>query len=340
MSTVKPLVSIIMPAYNAEEYIHQAIESIVNQTYDHWELLICDDGSTDKTCKVISDFSDKRIQLVAKTKNTGAFISKNLLISKANGSYITFLDADDIMSPSRIELQLKAFSRNAKLGMVGCQMGYINKNGRIIRHSNRPLNYEDIIKDIYSNNVIGGSTMFIKKSVLDDIGGGFRSYFKRLSYQDYDLSILIAEKYPCYNLPDFLYYYRQHDTSISKVCDPDRLLAKDLVIYLAKQRRERGTDDLMEGKSQLVDQYLNELRLPYIEDPSKIYRQFAADYMYAELYVKAIKTSWHSIIKRPYLVKNWRTFFYCVRMSIYFTFTISKRVPNEYIVYSRSEFDS
>lgn len=316
MENYNPLVSIVMPAYNCEKYIEQAIESVIHQTYNNWELLISDDGSIDGTYHKIQTFKDPRIRFIAKTENLGAFTAKNVLLREAQGEFITFLDSDDFMATNRVELQLKELLENKELMMVGCQVGYVDNAGKLIRTSSKPTSYKEVLDNIYKNNVIGGAVMFLRKSVIDEVGGGFRPYFKRLSYQDYDLSILVAERYPCYNLPLVLYYYRQHESSVSKVLQVDRVISKDVVMHLAIQRKLNGTDDLMDGNTHLVDAYFDKLREPYKKDATLIYRDYAANYMYNRLYVKAVKVSWRSVLLEPFKWVNWMTLQYCIRTSI------------------------
>jgi len=101
-----PLVSVLMPAFNAEKYIAQAIESILQQTYPHFELLILNDGSTDRTQLIIDQFDDARIIKINLAKNQGLVKARNQLVSAAKGEYIAFLDADDIALSNRLRLQV------------------------------------------------------------------------------------------------------------------------------------------------------------------------------------------------------------------------------------------
>ena len=96
----------------------------------------------------------------------------------------------------------------------------------------------------------------------------------------------------------------------------DRLLARGLVIHLARQRRERGYDDLMAGEPEKADAFLEKLRLPYQEDFSLIYRQYAANFMYARLYAKAVSTAWEGALREPLRLENWRTLQYCIRKAL------------------------
>jgi glycosyltransferase involved in cell wall biosynthesis len=105
---VAPLVSVIMPAFNAEKYIGQAIESVLGQTYKNLELIIFDDGSTDQTRKVIERYLDPRIVAMLSDQNHGVVYARNAMIDLAKGKYIALMDADDIADPGRLEKQVQA----------------------------------------------------------------------------------------------------------------------------------------------------------------------------------------------------------------------------------------
>lgn len=310
------LVSIVMPAFNSEQFIEKAIRSVIDQTYSNWELLVCDDGSTDNTKDIIRSFADERIIYVGESARLGAFAARNMLIKRSSGAYVTFLDADDYIDIRRIELQVNKFESSPHLGMVGCQVAFVDSEGNVLRTSSKPITHEEIMRNIYKSNVIGGSYVMIRREVLNAVGGQFREYFRRLSYQDYDLSMLIAERFLCCNLEEVLYYYRQHSGSTSKLLSADRLIAREIVVYLARQRQSEGSDYLMQGRTDLVDEHFEKLRIPYKRDPSLVYRKFAADYMYNRLYGRAIKASWRAVLECPRKLENWRILQYCLRTSL------------------------
>lgn len=312
------LVSIIMPVYNCEKYIDRAITSIRDQTYTHWELLVCDDASTDRTLSLVKKLADDDLQIRVFTnqENLRLLKTRNKLLDSARGDLITFQDGDDYSDPRRLELMVREFERNPRLGVLASQVAYVSDDNSILRISAKPLHYKDVLQRMYDQNVVGGSIMMIRREALNPVGGKFREYFDRLSYQDYDLSLLIAEKYEAYALPQILYYYRQHASSSSKRISADRIIAKNIVSYLAKQRRDTGQDDLMRNRPDLVDSYFEELRKPYKTDPSLVYREFASVYMYNRLFGSAIKTAWQGLLIRPTYFVNWRTLQYCVRISL------------------------
>ena len=100
------LVSIIMPSWNTGRFIAESIESVINQTYANWELLIVDDCSTDNTNEVVRKFNDDRIKFFKNEKNSGAAITRNRALREANGEWIAFLDSDDLWLPKKLEHQI------------------------------------------------------------------------------------------------------------------------------------------------------------------------------------------------------------------------------------------
>lgn len=117
MAVATPIVSIIVPAYNAEKYIHEAIQSVVDQTFQEWELLVVDDGSTDSTAKTINSFSDERIVLIQQ-KNAGVSSARNSGIELARGKYITFLDADDVLPSKSLEARVEYMEKHSEVDLV------------------------------------------------------------------------------------------------------------------------------------------------------------------------------------------------------------------------------
>ena len=106
------LVSVIMPSYNTGKYIGKSIESVINQTYSNWELIIVDDCSDDDTEEVVSVFKDERIKCFKNAFNSGAAISRNRALREAKGRWIAFLDSDDIWKPTKLEKQLEFMQCN------------------------------------------------------------------------------------------------------------------------------------------------------------------------------------------------------------------------------------
>jgi len=310
----KKLISVIMPAYNAEKYIKEAIDSILSQTYSSFELIIADDGSTDDTKKIIESFNDSRIVISHNIKNKGKTDTVNRLLKLVKGEYITIHDADDTSHIDRLKLLLKFFKKDKELGMVGSWAEIVSEDGKqLINLDKRPEHDSDIKKQIVHSSTFCGATVMIKREVYEKIGG-YREYFEDLGYQDYDWTYLISDNFKVYNIQKPLYKYRQVPQSRSKRVNPKRVVSDKLVQFLAKKRKENnGIDCLMESNELPINKYLEELLIPYKKDSSLIYREFASGAMYNNMKKSAINLSWQAIKEKPFKLINWRTLFYCLR---------------------------
>ena len=126
---MKELVSIIMPSYNTAKYIKETIESVINQTYTNWELLIVDDCSTDNTDEIVKEFRDERIKYYKNGKNSGAAISRNKALKEAKGKWIAFLDSDDLWEKEKLEKQI-LFMKNNNYNFSYTQYQEIDENSK------------------------------------------------------------------------------------------------------------------------------------------------------------------------------------------------------------------
>lgn len=142
-------ISIITPSYNSAQYIGRTIDSILNQTYENWELLIIDDCSTDQSRAVIQQYvnQDSRIQLICLEQNSGAAVARNTGIEKATGRYIAFLDSDDTWHPEKLEKQLDFMLKN-NYAFTYTQYHQVNENGDLVGKLHFPMqtNYHNLLK--------------------------------------------------------------------------------------------------------------------------------------------------------------------------------------------------
>lgn len=201
------LVSIIMPSFNSEKYIGNAINSILNQTYSIWELIIVDDCSTDRTIEIILSFNERRIRLYKNEKNSGAAISRNWALREVKGKWIAFLDSDDIWHPEKLERQIKFMEEN---GYAFTFTDYqIQLNGRW-------LPYINIGPDIVNKRKMYQYCYFSTITVMydRDVVGLIQIENLRKN-NDYAMWLQAVEKTNCYRLPKCLSYYIKHDNSIS-----------------------------------------------------------------------------------------------------------------------------
>ena len=154
------LVSIIVPVYNAEKFIRETIQTVLNQTYRNWELLLVNDCSTDSSKSIIKEYEkkDNRIHLIELEQNSGAAIARNTGIEKSNGRYIAFLDADDLWDNQKLEMQLKFIKEHDyEFTYTGYEFADENgnKNGKIVDVPDN-INYKQALKNttIFTSTVI------------------------------------------------------------------------------------------------------------------------------------------------------------------------------------------
>lgn len=139
-----PLISVIMPVYNAGEYLRPALLSIINQTYNNWELIIADDGSTDGCLDDLQELNDPRIMVLRDNVNKGIAARLNQMIDLAKGDYIARMDSDDISLPERLELQLITLERDKTIDLIATRAQVINTMGVVTSELPFRLSHEEI----------------------------------------------------------------------------------------------------------------------------------------------------------------------------------------------------
>lgn len=206
----QPLISVLMPAYNAEEFISEAISSILLQTYTNFELIISDDASTDNTKRIIDDFlkQDARIKFQINEKNLYIAGNRNKLLSLAQGEFIAWADADDVSVPQRLEWQIAMFLGNSKLGICG---GYLkifsqhNLQKAFIRKY--PSKNEDALKKIFRYSSVAQPAAMIRRSVFEKVG---LYNLDAPVAEDIEMLFRIARYFELGNVQDVVLLYRDH----------------------------------------------------------------------------------------------------------------------------------
>ena len=191
----KPKVSVIIPCYNGEKFIGDAIKSVLNQTYKNWELVIVDDGSTDSSCEIVEDYLDNKVTLVKNTSNKGIAKTMNKGIKVSTGDFIAFLDQDDVWHPRKLELQLQKFmNAGNNLGLVGCGMVFIgnDKYRGIFRINDEKLDQIDILTEIFLTNANSASIMMLKRDCLKKVGLFDENL---IAWGDFEMAFRVAKFY-------------------------------------------------------------------------------------------------------------------------------------------------
>ncbi len=205
------LVSIITPTYNSEKFISATIQSVQNQTYSNWELLIIDDCSTDKTVEIITNAIklDVRIKLHSLTKNEGTGVARNVGVANSKGCYISFLDSDDLWKPNKLETQLD-FMKENNLAFTFSFYECIDEEGNTLNIRKEAPNLTSY-KKLFFCNYIGNSTAMYNAAILGKIP--INQIRKR---QDWMLWLTIVKKIKVAQpAPEVLAYYRVRKNSIS-----------------------------------------------------------------------------------------------------------------------------
>lgn len=209
----KPVVSVLMPAFNVEKYIAVAIESVLNQTFANFEFIVLDDGSSDGTAKIIDSYADSRMKKVFLSENKGLVSARNTLVDMAQGEYIAFLDSDDIAAPKRLEFQLQ-YLQSHGLDLCGTDHWVLHQaTGKIKRSKQRHTDADiramiSVCSPLCNPSVMGRAEVFKKTPYLPGNDGA----------EDYVMWVNLAlEGRKFGNVPENLITYRVHENQISQV---------------------------------------------------------------------------------------------------------------------------
>jgi glycosyltransferase involved in cell wall biosynthesis len=216
----QPLVSVIMPTYNQREYIGAAIRSVLNQTYDAWELIVIDNFSDDGTAEVVAAFDDPRISRIPFANHGVIAASRNAGIERARGELIAFLDSDDGWAPGKLLRQVRAFSDRPDAGLISCEM---------LVHRDRPgaapfempppppsdgAPREGSFEGLLFGESVYCSSVMVSREALDK-AGRFDENPELISCEDWDLWTRIARDFTILRIPHPCGFYRVHETNVS-----------------------------------------------------------------------------------------------------------------------------
>lgn len=221
-------ISVLMTTYNCGEYISQAINSVLNQTYKDFELLIIDDGSTDNTEQVVKRFNDERIKLI-RSNHIGRSSALNLGLKEARYDLITFCDADDIIHPDKIEKQLKQYKNKNDLIFTNSAF-FIND--KILYELKIQDDLNIIMRKVALHGHLGPSVLFNRKFILEN--GGFN--VELLAFEDYDLWLRILNESNIIIEPEVLYFQRLRKNSLSTT---ETMKKKNLIYEIQKPYFEK-----------------------------------------------------------------------------------------------------
>ncbi len=229
-----PKVSIIIPCFNLGKYLNEAVESVLAQTFQDFELIVVNDGSTDKkTNQIINEFNNSRVKVIH-TTNQGLSGARNTGISQSEGEYILPLDADDKIAPTYLEKAVKVLDRNNNIGIVYCEAVFFGEN------QGKWVLPEYSFPEILKHNVIFSSSLF-RKSDWQKVNG----YNSNMIYgwEDYDFWLSIIElKREVFKIPEILFFYRSRLDSMNNRMKNEHRLYSYKQIF--KNHREMYADNI------------------------------------------------------------------------------------------------
>lgn len=247
-----PKISVLMPVYNCELYIKEAVESILNQTFDDFEFLIIDDASTDDTVNIIKKYTDSRIQLIEKPINTGLTHSLNYGLNIAKGDFIARMDGDDISVLQRFKKQIDFLDANPDVVLCGSFFSIIGTNDVIIV----PEDYESIKLTMLKRCCIGHPTVMMRKAIFDKYSLNYD--VTKEPAEDYDLWIKLLDKGEIYNIQEVLLYYRLHisQVSVKRQAEQDMKAIETRLNLLVQ-----GCNDLILEELNVISKILSNIKI-------------------------------------------------------------------------------
>ena len=296
-----PAVSVIMPVYNGASFLKEAIESILKQSIENFELIIINDGSTDGAESIVNSYlSDKLIVFINRSVNKRLVYTLNEGLEKARGKYIARMDADDTCLPDRLETQFNFLENNPLIHLVGSSYLVFNENG-IKRQVNHPLKSVELAYRCISNTFFCHPSVMFRSELIKSIG-----YYENVEAEDFRFFSKIAFHYPCVNIPTALVYYREHDANRSLIFKNElNLSLEETTIinvnrYFSKPLFQSLYTDYRLMRNKSVNQYLYCFFLD-IFVIFKICKQYKESNYYVEgasLLIKIIKANYQKVFHK------------------------------------------
>jgi len=215
MNNVKPKVTVLMPVYNGERYLKDAINSILRQTYRNYEFIIINDGSTDDSVKIIQSYRDKRIRFIDNERNIGISSTLNKGMELGIGEYIVRMDSDDMSLPTRIEKQVNFMDRYPEVGVCGTWIKYVGVfrlpwGAAVYKY---PVKPRDIKARSIFKSGFAHPSVIMRRSLLEKFQ--LKYDHQHLDAEDYGLWQKCSFCFPLANIPEVLLEYRVHSKSIT-----------------------------------------------------------------------------------------------------------------------------
>ena len=279
-----PQISVVIPAYNAEHSIRETIDSVQQQTFSDFELIVINDGSTDRTLEILQTIEDPRLKIFS-YQNGGLSIARNRGISHATGDFIAFLDADDLWALNKLKLQLAALQQNPEAGVAYSWTYFLNEQEKRLFPGCHLFYEGNVYADLLVKNFItNGSNPLIRRQAIDSVGE-FDPTFSH--FADWDYWLRIARNWSFVVVPEYQIFYRQSSRAMSSKVDG---IKEAGFVMLEKAFRSAPSElQFLKNKSfSMLHQYCVHLYLQHRTDTDGIQQVGQNLWMAIRLYPKAL----------------------------------------------------
>ncbi len=263
-----PQISILMPAYNAGKYLQEAIDSMLNQTFTNFELLILDDCSTDNTNDIVQSYNDSRIQYIRQEKNIGLANNLNVGLKLAQGKYIARMDGDDISLPERLQVQYEFLESHPDIDLCSCGLEMFGKDNQVWIRERDPEQVK--ITMMFYSPVLHATSVWRRESFEKH-----NLYYNQDTFpaEDYDLWSRAIFHCTLVNIPQVLYKYRIHGVQITYMDDRAIEKSKEIQFDYIKKAGDNLSDIFVQ---RMISEFI--YKIPATKDDFKkmknIYREF------------------------------------------------------------------
>jgi glycosyltransferase involved in cell wall biosynthesis len=269
----QPLVSILLNCFNASKFISKAIVSVLQQTYHNWELVIWDDGSTDKTLQIVKKFLDKRIKIFSQSVNVGLGKSRIAASQKLDGKFISILDADDYYDSEKLAKQVEVFLNFPNVAICSTWTKFYNEKRKLIRLFNNYDKIDNFRQKLKFINLLPHSSIMYRKNSAKKVGW----YSNNLEYsQDYDLTLKLINNYELYIVNKYLTHIVKQPDSMTNQKDLSVIRLKENIIITKNNFKLRHTKDEKKIFNLILDiyflkLYLHDLKKNFINSITQIF---------------------------------------------------------------------
>ncbi|WP_345871588.1 glycosyltransferase family A protein [Shewanella algae] len=285
-------VSVIIPAFNCEDFIAQCVNSVLKQDIDDYEILICDDSSTDNTYFELCKFTDIRVKLYKNETNLGKIKTVDRLLKLAVGKYCTILDSDDYIASNKLRIQSGFLDENKEYAFIASSFCRVSESGIISSEEvidSDFLSIENKLIEADPMAVCCGTVMFRTKYGKEI--GGYNHFFSDCNGEDLDfVSRLLSFGLGC-STPELLYFYRYRSNSLTRrvFFTPRQRHSHEIVSFLFQQRLANNGKDSLNSDLGGLEEFIETLSSRYIEDSGLMSRKCAIDFSLNKQYRVALK---------------------------------------------------